>query len=96
MPFLQAFMPMYHMQDVPRTPFSTLERIYYQAKAHGLYYPYIGNMPHDEGSKTICPECGAVLIDRNGFSSTAPGMKDGHCGKCGRKIEGAFSLQQVV
>ena len=58
--------------------------------------PYIGNMPHDEGSKTICPECGAVLIDRNGFSSTAPGMKDGHCGKCGRKIEGAFSLQQVV
>ena len=91
-----AFMPMYHMQDVPRTPFSTLDRIYRQAKAHGLYYPYVGNMPHDAGSKTFCPECGAVLIDRNGFSSAAPGLEGGKCGACGRKIEGVFSVEQVV
>ena len=90
-----AFMPMYQMQDVPRTPFSTLDRIFHQAKEHGLYYPYVGNMPHDAGSKTFCPECGAVLIDRNGFSSAEPGLEGGHCKKCGRTIEGVFSLADM-
>lgn len=90
-----AFMPMYHMQDVPRTPFSTLDRIYRQAKAHGLYYPYVGNMPHADGSKTICPECGAVLIDRDGFAEHTRGVEDGHCTTCGRKIEGVFSHEDL-
>ncbi|HJJ51005.1 MAG TPA: AmmeMemoRadiSam system radical SAM enzyme, partial [Methanocorpusculum sp.] len=74
-----AFMPMYQMQDVPRTPFSTLDRIFHQAKEHGLYYPYVGNMPHDAGSKTFCPECGELLIDRGGRVPRTLGVKDGLC-----------------
>lgn len=90
-----AFMPMYQMQDVPRTPFSTLDRIFHQAKEHGLYYPYVGNMPHPEGSKTFCPECGELLIDRGGGSPRIFGVKDGLCKKCGRKIEGVYSLGSI-
>ena len=52
-------------------------------------------MPHADGSKTICPECGAVLIDRDGFSSAAVGMEGGKCGACGRKIGGVFSLEDL-
>jgi len=86
-----AFMPMYQMLDVPRTPFSTLDRIFHQAKEHGLLFPYVGNMMHAEGSKTVCPKCGELLIERSGFAAKVPGMKEGCCKKCGRKIEGVFT-----
>ena len=52
------FSPMYRMENVPPTPKDTLERVFAQAKEHGLAYPYLGNIMHAAGSETRCPKCG--------------------------------------
>ncbi|MDO5844259.1 MAG: AmmeMemoRadiSam system radical SAM enzyme [Methanocorpusculum sp.] len=86
-----AFTPMYKMTDVARTSFETVDRAFRLAKSAGLYYPYVGNIMHSEGSKTYCPNCGELLILRAGYVCKTPGLlKGGVCKKCGRKIEGIY------
>ncbi|MDV0441220.1 AmmeMemoRadiSam system radical SAM enzyme [Methanorbis furvi] len=82
------FTPMYRMNRETPTPKETLDRIFLQAKDHGLYYPYIGNIMHAAGSQTLCPECGELLILRAGYVAKIPGIIDGCCRKCGRPFEG--------
>jgi Pyruvate-formate lyase-activating enzyme len=86
-----AFTPMYKMTDRARTPFSTVDSAFRAAKEAGLYYPYVGNLSHAEGSKTYCPDCGELLAIRAGYVCRTPGLAEGGvCRKCGRKIEGIF------
>lgn len=85
-----AFTPMYNMADRPRTSFETVDRAFKTAKSAGLYYPYVGNIMHAEGSKTYCPECGRLLAIRAGYVCKIPGIENGCCKTCGRKIEGVF------
>lgn len=86
-----AFTPMYKMTDVPRTSFDAVDRAFRLAKSAGLYYPYVGNVMHAEGSKTYCPDCGELLILRSAYVCKTPGLAEGGvCKKCGRKIEGVF------
>lgn len=83
-----AFTPMYLMKDTPRTPVTTLGRIFRQAQVAGLAYPYLGNVSHQEGSTTFCPECGHVLILRSGYQTRVTGLSHGCCSHCGRPFDG--------
>ena len=86
---LSAFHPDYKMRDHEYTGIDTLQRASDIGKKAGLYYVYMGNVPvHGD---TYCPECGELLIDRTGYSVTINKLKDGHCPRCGRKIEGVWS-----
>ncbi len=85
-----AFTPMYAMTDVRAAVHADVDFVFRKAKEFGLYYPYVGNVMHMEGSTTYCPECGERLILRTGYVCRMPGVKDGVCSKCGRKIEGVF------
>ena len=85
-----AFTPMYAMTDVRPAVHADVDAVFRQAKEAGLYYPYVGNVMHAEGSATYCPECGERLILRTGYVCRTPGVTDGCCVKCGRKIEGIF------
>jgi pyruvate formate lyase activating enzyme len=80
------FHPDYRMQDRGATPVQVLERIYRQARDLGLNYPYLGNVYLHRLESTYCPVCGALLIERHGFSSTMRNVSDHHCTSCGKEI----------
>ena len=82
-----AFHPDYHMTNREATPVALLEKICSRAKELGLRYPYLGNVPHSRWENTYCPACGAMLIERRGFSSRITGLDDRQCTSCGETIE---------
>jgi pyruvate formate lyase activating enzyme len=82
-----AFHPDYQMTDRSNTPVATLEKIYTKARELGLRFPYIGNVRSHHYENTYCPACGALLIERIGFSSRISGLDGQQCRTCGEKIE---------
>ncbi len=84
---ISRFYPQYRMSDQPMTPMATLNQALEIAKAAGLRYAYIGNAP-GPGNHTWCYQCGALLIEREGFSILGYQLKDGLCPKCGAKMAG--------
>ncbi|MBC7363501.1 MAG: AmmeMemoRadiSam system radical SAM enzyme [Candidatus Aminicenantes bacterium] len=87
---LSRFHPDYEYTQVPPTPVATLRKAREIGKAEGLNYIYFGNV-WGEGEDTYCPNCGQLLISREGFWVKANLIKDGHCPKCGYKIAGVFA-----
>jgi pyruvate formate lyase activating enzyme len=85
------FHPEYLLKSLPSTPVASLERGYDIAKAEGLHFPYIGNVPGHKGENTFCPGCGAELIVRRGFQVSPKSMKDGRCEKCGYRLPGVWA-----
>ena len=81
------FHPDYQMTDRGATPVATLEKIYTRAKELGLRFPYLGNVSNHPYEHTYCPACGAVLIERQGFTSRFRELDGQQCGKCGERIE---------
>jgi pyruvate formate lyase activating enzyme len=69
----------------PPTTEKTLEYAYEKARKK-LHYVYIGNMPSTEGSHTICPQCGNMLIERMYFRAIIKGLDGNKCSKCGKEI----------
>jgi pyruvate formate lyase activating enzyme len=84
------FHPEYKLMDLPPTPIETLERARQIALDAGLRYVYVGNVPGHDASDTHCPQCGALLVHRVGYSVSVVGLKDGHCSKCGALIDGVW------
>ncbi len=62
-----AYHPDFKIPSRKRTPFDTLNMAYKIARKIGLYFPYVGNIRHDEGSNTYCPKCKNILIKREGY-----------------------------
>ncbi len=85
---VSAFYPTYKMLNRPRTPAATLQRARQLGLEAGLRYVYTGNIPGDVGEKTFCYACGAIVIDRVGYSIRQNHLKDGACAKCGAVIDG--------
>jgi len=84
---ITRFYPAYKLMDKPPTPISTLEKAVQAAKEEGLNYVYIGNVPGHRYENTWCPKCGALLIERYGFTITRYELtKDKKCPKCGVSI----------
>ena len=82
---LTRYFPAYEFQ-APPTPVSTLERAHALAKEVGLAFVYLGNVPGHPLENTYCPRCGALLIERHGFSIAHCRLEDGRCPDCGRRI----------
>ncbi len=87
---LSRFHPDYEYTQAPPTPVATLRRAREIGKAEGLNYVYLGNV-WGEGEDTHCPNCGHLLISREGFWVKTNLVKDGHCPKCGQEIAGIFA-----
>lgn len=85
------FHPDYQMRNLPPTPVATLERAYDLARAAGLHYPYVGNVPGHPGNHTHCPACGKTVIARTGFFVTENHVLQGRCGFCRTPIAGVWS-----
>jgi|WetSurMetagenome_2_1015567.scaffolds.fasta_scaffold22122_2 pyruvate formate lyase activating enzyme len=85
------FHPDYQLMNLPPTPVATLERAREIAKAQGLHYAYIGNVPGHPGENTYCPKCNLTLIERSGMFTTANRLKGGACPQCATKIPGVWT-----
>ena len=84
------FFPHHRMRNRPPTPIATLERVRKIALDEGLVFPYVGNLPGNDGEHTYCPGCGKVIIERVGYRIRSNNLTDGKCGHCGRELEGVW------
>ena len=81
------YFPAYKLQKPP-TPPDTLQTAYEIAKKK-LKYVYVGNIHLSNSSNTFCPECGELLINRNGFYAKVINIDEQNCCKtCHHKIKG--------
>lgn len=85
---ISRFHPDYKMIDAGVTNGDSLMGAYEMGRAKGLKYVYIGNTPGLDMQHTDCPGCGRRVVDRSGFASTHPDVKEGKCAHCGETIHG--------
>ena len=84
------FFPTYKLTTIPPTPQSTLEQAREIAKAAGLKFVYIGNIPGHEGEHTYCSQCQKLLVKRIGYVVSENSIINNSCPDCGNKIEGIW------
>ena len=85
------FSPMYLLKNLPPTPVSSLEKARDAARAEGLRFVYIGNVPGHEGENTVCPKCRTLLIRRFGYQIQENNLKGGACPNCRTAIPGLWT-----
>jgi pyruvate formate lyase activating enzyme len=88
---LTRFHPTYRLTNLPPTPVATLERAVAIARAEGLHFVYLGNVPGHEDEHTCCPGCGTVLIRRVGFVVRENTLRGGRCPTCARSVPGVWA-----
>ncbi|MDR3569336.1 MAG: AmmeMemoRadiSam system radical SAM enzyme [Syntrophobacteraceae bacterium] len=79
---VSRFHPSYKMMDVGPTPVETIKRARQIGLDAGLRYVYTGNVPGEGGENTFCHSCGALLIERFGYSIRKQNIEGGVCAKC--------------
>jgi len=79
------FFPAYLSHSTRTTPTHILKQAYHLAKSEGLKYVYLGNLPTRENN-TYCPECGALLIEREAIGMKKNLTHNGQCPKCSNRI----------
>ena len=90
------FSPMYRLKNLPRTPVRTLQRAHGIARAAGIRYAFIGNVPMDDANHTYCHKCGKRLIKRLGYLVRENLVTaDGTCPACGTAIPGVWTHKQA-
>ncbi|MBN1674149.1 MAG: AmmeMemoRadiSam system radical SAM enzyme [Kiritimatiellae bacterium] len=82
------FYPAHKLQHLPQTPVQTLETAHATARAAGLNYVYVSNLPGHRAGNTYCPKCGRTLIQRVAFKVLSNEIRDGRCPGCGQRIPG--------
>jgi pyruvate formate lyase activating enzyme len=82
---LSAYHPDYKLQEPP-TSAETLKAAWETARKE-LLYVYLGNVMTGVGQNTVCPKCGSVIIERQGYSTSVRGLSKGDCAACGRPSE---------
>lgn len=81
------FHPDYKLNNLPVTPVEVLEAHHKIAKETGFRFAYVGNVPGHPLENTYCPNCGYVVIERNGFRIESWNLtEDMRCKKCGYKL----------
>ncbi|MBL8684188.1 MAG: radical SAM protein [Myxococcales bacterium] len=89
---LNAFVPRYKLEHVPRMEVNSLASAVGMGYAKGLAFVYASNARggYSELSHTRCPACHEVLIERDDYRVTASHLKNGACFKCGANIPGVW------
>ncbi len=74
-----------HRLNLPPTPLGTLLRARDTAREK-LSHVYVGNAPQIDAGNTYCPACGALVINRTGYTTDISGLKGNKCAECGKEI----------
>jgi pyruvate formate lyase activating enzyme len=70
-----------HLFTSPPTPPERLEAAW-RIGREKLAYVYVGNFHLPGGEDTRCPKCGAVVVRRVGYKTTAVGLTGDRCAAC--------------
>ncbi len=89
------FFPMYKLKNLSPTPIKFLTMAKEIAESEGLYFIYIGNVPHQDGENTYCPYCKKLLIKRVGYNILENNIESGKCKYCGKEIPGIFIREKA-
>lgn len=84
------FYPTYKLNNVEPTSILVLKQAYQIAKDMGIKYVYLGNVPDVDYVKTLCSDCGALLVERIGYQTFTQGIDAGKCKQCGFKANGVW------
>ena len=84
------FFPQHKLKHLPPTSEETILRAREIAIEAGMQFVYTGNMPSKEGGNTWCPECGNLLIERQGYQVIQNRLKKGQCPNCSTQIHGIW------
>jgi len=71
--------------DEPPTDVGFMVEAYELARTK-LDWVYLGNLWSDVGQDSVCPECGAPLVKRAGFSVDVVGLDSSRCRACGAAL----------
>jgi pyruvate formate lyase activating enzyme len=85
---ISQFYPTYRLTNLPRTPVETLHHAREIGREAGLHYVYEGNVPGRGNESTYCYRCGALVIERWGYSIMKNMVEDGQCPACKSAIAG--------
>jgi pyruvate formate lyase activating enzyme len=83
------FFPMYKLAHLYPTPSDVIQKACGIAKEEGLQFVYAGNVPELQ-AHTICPSCGEILIERQGYKVKNHLAGSGCCNACKKKIKGIW------
>jgi pyruvate formate lyase activating enzyme len=85
------FFPQHKLEHLAPTPVDALLQAREIARAAGLRYVYVGNVPgRRDLESTLCPHCGRVVIERDIFAVTRNELADGRCRFCQTPIAGRW------
>ncbi|MFW6138769.1 MAG: AmmeMemoRadiSam system radical SAM enzyme [Spirochaetota bacterium] len=79
---LSAYFPMYQF-EAPPTSVRTLQTLKHVAEMK-MRYVYLGNV--GGAGNTLCHNCGAVLVERMGYSIKKVNCSQGKCKNCGSSV----------
>lgn len=75
-----AYHPDYKL-DIEATPMKTMLKAKKIAQEK-LKFVYLGNILSDDGSQTVCPQCGSLLVNRDGYRTSIEGLDGSKCKCC--------------
>lgn len=84
------FHPDYRLRNLPSTPVGTLEKARELARAEGIRFPYVGNVPGHPFESTYCPTCSKPLIRRVGYKILENAIISGRCAACKAAVPGVW------
>ena len=86
------FHPQHKLTHLTPTPVETLLAARETARAEGLRFVYVGNVPGLEGAGTTwCPNCSKAVVERDIFAVTRLDLVDGRCRFCGARVAGVWA-----
>jgi pyruvate formate lyase activating enzyme len=86
------FHPEHKLAFLPSTPVDTLLKARNIARAEGLHFVYIGNVPSlPDAETTFCPNCKKAVIKRDLFAVTQLDVVAGKCRFCANRIPGVWN-----
>jgi len=88
---VSRFFPHYQLLETSPTDVALITSVLQSARSRGLKFLYGGNFSSSDWTDTCCPDCGALLIERNGYSTKIPELTRGACSKCGYLIPGIWT-----
>jgi len=87
---ISRFFPAYKLMDSQPTSLSDIEDAYNIAVEAGIQYVYTGNIRNEAHENTLCPECGSLLVMREGYTAEVTGLTNNTCTKCGGIVPGVW------
>ena len=82
---ISRYFPAYKSK-IPPTPLKSM-RTFFEMAGKYLDYVYLGNIAGSDSQNTICPQCGKIVISREGYRVRKHGIdQNGKCTYCKKQI----------